>query len=228
MRISPTRGKCTRCGYTGTRGVLRKHLADCSEPLAHRPGRRGRVPPDASGLLIEVVGRPKAYWLFLGVANDAKLTDIDALLRATWLECCDHLSEFVVGRTRYTSVSSPTFSFGPRPQSMHIQVGKVFRPGVPIEHQYDFGSTTVLDLSLVGPLPIALPSRTAALLANNVAPDFACGECGHPAASVCVECDSPAFLCAACSRRHRRGHMLHRVVNSPRMGICGYDGPGAL
>jgi hypothetical protein len=82
-------------------------------------------------------------------------------------------------------------------------------------------------LSLVGPLPMALPSRTVALLANNDAPQFACGQCGSPAASVCVECDGPAFLCAACSRRHARGHMPHTLVNSPRTGVCGYEGPGA-
>jgi len=121
MRIPTTRGECARCGYSGSRGVLRKHLAACSEPVPEDPRRGGRRPTNASGLLIEVVGRPKVYWLFLGVAHDAKLSDVDDRLRATWLECCDHLSEFVIGPTRYAAVPGPTVSFGPRAKSMHIR-----------------------------------------------------------------------------------------------------------
>jgi hypothetical protein len=125
-------------------------------------------------LLIEVVGRPKAYWLLLGVAHDAKLSDLDEWLRAIWLECCDHLSEFVIGPTRYSSDPSPTFSLRARSQSTHIGVGKVLRPGVAFEHHYDFGSTTVVDLSVVGELIVPLASQAIVLLANNEAPDIPC------------------------------------------------------
>jgi hypothetical protein len=231
MRMPVTKGKCKRCGHLGARASVRQHLTECSAPLAHPPAGSRRAGADVPALLVEVVGRPRAYWLCLGVAVDATLSDVDALLRATWLECCGHLSEFVVGRTRYTSTPPDPmfgmFSSAPRPQSMRVQAGNVFRPGALIEHHYDFGSTTIVDLSLVGPLPIALTSRTVALLANNEAPAFVCGQCGQGAASVCVECDTPEFLCAACSRRHARGHMRHTVVNSPRMAVCGYEGPGA-
>jgi hypothetical protein len=229
MRIPVTKGKCRRCGHSRTRAALRNHLLVCSASVPQTPARGRPKPPETEGLLIEVVGRPRAYWMFLGVACDAKLSDVDALLRATWLECCDHLSESVIGSTRYASVPSPTFSFGPRAQSMHVQVPKVFRPGVPIAHRYDFGSTTVLDLSLVGPLPIPVPPKSVALLANNEAPQFACSRCSQPAVSLCVECeaDGQGFLCAACSDQHACEETLCAVVNSPRMGICGYDGPGA-
>ena len=229
MRIPATRGTCARCGYRANRAGLRKHLAECAEPVPWAGGRAGR-PAVVPGLVVEVVGRPKAYWLFLGVACDAKLSDVDALLRATWLECCDHLSEFVMGSTRYASEPSPTFSFGPRTQSMHIQIGKVLRPGAFIEHRYDFGSTTILDLSAVGPMPIATASKSVTLLANNEAPGFRCNECDRPAVSLCLECeaDGEGFLCATCAERHGCGEEgLRPIVNSPRMGICGYSGPGA-
>jgi hypothetical protein len=182
-------------------------------------------------LLIEVVGRPKAYWLFLGVAHDAKLSDLDAWLRAIWLECCDHLSEFVIGPTRYSSVPSPTISLKARAQSMHVGVGKVLRPGVAFQHRYDFGSTTILDLSLVGPLIVPVASQAIVLLANNYAPEILCSQCAEPAVKLCAECDADeggAFLCNACAPQHECGEeMLRPVVNSPRMGVCGYSGPGA-
>jgi hypothetical protein len=151
MRIPTTRGTCERCGTSGTRAVLRKDLAACSAPMPEVSRRGRRRLAAAPGLLIEVVGRPKAYWLFLGMAHDAKLSDLNAWLRAIWLECCDHLSEFVIGPTRYSWVPSPTFSLKARAQSMYVGVCRVRRPGVAFQHHDDFGSTTILDLSLVGP-----------------------------------------------------------------------------
>ena len=231
MRIPTTRGTCERCGTSGTRGVLRRHLAVCSAPMPEDSRRGRRRPAAAPGLLIEVVGRPKAYWLFLGVAHDAKLSDLDAWLRAIWLECCDHLSEFVIGPTRYSSDPSPTFSLRARPQSTHIGVGKVLRPGVAFQHHYDFGSTTVVDLSVVGELIVPVASQSIVLLAHNEAPEIPCSQCPEPAVSLCPECDADGescFLCETCSSRHRCGEeMLRAVVNSPRMGVCGYSGPGA-
>jgi hypothetical protein len=204
------------------------------QPLPEAKGAARRRLPDVPGLLFEVVGRPKAYWLFLAVAHDAKLSHVDALLRATWLECCEHLSQFVVGQTRYTSEPEPDpiFSRGPRARSMHIEIGKVpLQFGASFEHHYDFGSTTMLDLALVGPLPVRVPSKSAIVLAYNEPPSFACAACEAPAVSVCVECDGPdgeGFLCAACAESHECDKFFQRpIVNSPRMGICGYAGPGA-
>lgn len=235
MRIPTTKGTCARCGHAGTRARLRQHLAQCREPVNESPAPTRRHVAGGPALLIEVVGRPKAHWLFLGVAANATLTDVDAALRAIWLECCGHLSEFVVGRTRYTSEppdrAFAAFSSGPRPQSMRVPAGDVFRPGAPVEHLYDFGSTTILDLSAVGPLPVALPSRTVVLLANNESPRFVCSSCQRPAVSVCLACDGPGgegFFCETCGVAHACGEeMLRPVANSPRMGICGYTGPGA-
>jgi len=231
MRIPTTRGTCDRCGTSGTRAVLRKHLAACSAPMPEDSRRGRRRPAAAPGLLIEVVGRPKAYWLFVGIAHDAKLNDLDAWLRAIWLECCDHLSEFVIGPTRYSSVPSPTFSIRARAQSMHVSIGKVLRPSVAFQHHYDFGSTTVVDLSVVGELIVPVASQAIVLLANNEAPHIPCSQCPEPAVSLCPECDADGgacFLCETCSSRHRCGEeMLRPVVNSPRMGVCGYRGPGA-
>jgi hypothetical protein len=194
--------------------------------------RRGRRRPAAAhGLLIEVVGRPKAYWLFLGVAHDAKLSDLDEWLRAIWLECCNHLSEFVIGPTRYSSDPSPTFSLRARSQSTHIGVSKVLRSGVAFQHHYDLGSTTVVDLSVVGELIVPVASQAIVLLANNDAPDIPCSQCPEPAVSLCPECDADGgarFLCEACASRHPCDEdVMRSVVNSPRMGVCGYNGPGA-
>jgi hypothetical protein len=46
-------------------------------------------------LLIKVEGAyQKEYWLFLDIALNATLEDLDAFLRQIWLECCGHMSGF--------------------------------------------------------------------------------------------------------------------------------------
>lgn len=234
MRSPATRGECGRCGYRATRAAVRKHLSTCTQPIQQVGPTGGRRRSEVPALLFEVVGRPKAYWLFLAVAVDAKLSEVDAFLRSTWLECCGHLSQFVVGQTRYSSEPEPDsiFSRGPRARSMHIEIGKVpLQVGARFEHHYDFGSTTMLDLSLLGQLPVPVSSRAVALLAHNDAPAFTCAACHERAAWVCLECDGPGgegFLCEACADSHECDEgMLRPLVNSPRVGVCGYDGPGA-
>jgi hypothetical protein len=44
---------------------------------------------------------------------------------------------------------------------------------------------------------------------------------------MCVECES--FVCDQCQNSHECGEeMIMPVVNSPRMGVCGYAGPDTV
>ncbi len=102
------------------------------------------------------------------------------------------------------------------------------RSGGRLEYQYDFGSTTALVLSLSGPVA-AQTSRSVRLVARNEAPIWPCDECGQAATAICSQClnEGAGFTC----REHTAGHpcgdeMMLPVVNSPRMGICGYVGEG--
>lgn len=62
-------------------------MAKCTE--ANRDGVCGRV------LLLRAyqTGSP-IYWLHVTARREAKLAELDRLLRDVWLECCGHLSEF--------------------------------------------------------------------------------------------------------------------------------------
>ena len=58
-------------------------------------------------------------------------------------------------------------------------------------------------------------------------PAFACVECGRPATQLCSCCiyEEYAFYCDECGEEHECGEdMMLPVVNSPRMGVCGYCG----
>ena len=61
------------------------------------------------------------------------------------------------------------------------------------------------------------------ILARNNPYTFKCEECDQPATDLCMECDS--IFCEPCLMEHECSEeMALPVVNSPRMGVCGYTG----
>ncbi|GIW34665.1 hypothetical protein [Meiothermus sp.] len=77
-------------------------------------------------------------------------------------------------------------------------------------------------------------NKNLRLLARNEPPVWPCSVCGQPATQIDTECayelESP-FFCEAHAQEHIQqkhdgdDYMLLPVVNSPRMGVCGYEGP---
>jgi len=56
---------------------------------------------------------------------------------------------------------------------------------------------------------------------------IACVKCGKPATHVCTDCQwsGEGWMCEQCLREHPCGDELALpVVNSPRVGGCGYTG----
>jgi hypothetical protein len=153
------------------------------------------------------------FWLDCAVAPNAKLKDLDRVFRQTWVECCEHLSEFYGG--------------GRRRVSMNMRVGDAFGSnGARLGYEYDFGSTTKLLINLSGSLEVA-PGKAVRVVARNEPPIWPCDACRQPATVVCAQCvyDGQAFYCAEHAPSHDCGEeMLLPVVNSPRMGVCGYTG----
>jgi GAF domain-containing protein len=97
---------------------------------------------------------------------------------------------------------------------------------------YDFGTESETRIEVVGEREgKPIDSHPIALLARNVMPAAECIDCGAPAAFLCIECVTEqerwGVLCAAHAATHPHadyGEPL-RLVNSPRLGLCGYDGP---
>ena len=58
------------------------------------------------------------------------------------MECCDHLSKFVIDGVNYASNPNPHI----RDRSMKVKLGDVLKEGEAIAYDYDFGTTTTLDL----------------------------------------------------------------------------------
>jgi hypothetical protein len=152
------------------------------------------------------------YWLHLKVQAGAKFKDLDNFLRKTWLECCGHMSAFRIGRDDIGMSSS---------------LSRVLRPKMKLVHEYDFGSTTELLLTVAGEFEGSIRKGKVEIIARNDPPAIACQDCGKPATQICADCAcrGEGWLCEECVEEHACGdEMLLPVVNSPRTGVCGYCG----
>ncbi len=97
-----------------------------------------------------------------------------------------------------------------------------------VDYEYDFGSPTALKLKVYSMRRDHTPLKKIALLARNLDPDYPCEVCDEKTATiVCVVCmwDGSGWLCDECAKEHRcTSELLRPVVNSPRVGQCGYCG----
>ena len=222
MSRSPqSRGICSYCGGEFARGGMIRHLKSCSARQAvikeagNKPGKMETL------VHLRVEGAWQSeYWLDLEVRGAATLDDLDEYLRAIWLECCDHLSRFSKG----------DWSEDDLPWDQ--QIGQVFRPGVVLTHDYDFGTTTTSLVKFVSSRQgKATTPHPIALMARNIRPAMECMECGEPAEHFCLECLMEEDIFGTLCEKHAKTHPHDEygnpvpIVNSPRLGMCGYTGP---
>ena len=214
-----TRGACAYCGREMTRGGLARHLVVCKErraAIAAADARQGENEPQIHLQVQDAWGGD--YWLHLEMRGSAPLGELDAYLRAIWLECCGHMSRFSVG------------GWGGEEFDMEERAAEVLRPGVELTHIYDFGTSSETLIRVVAVRQgKPLTRQPITLMARNAPPAVACQDCGEPATRLCPECpydEQPGTLCAPHARKHRhRGFGKLPLLNSPRSGVCGYDGP---
>jgi len=171
------------------------------------------------------------YWLHLEMRGNATLKDLDYYLREIWLECCGHLSQFEIGGTYYTQIFKDDLAGYREERPMDVRVDSLFTPGLAISYEYDFGSTTELVIKVVEEREgKPLSSHPIFLMARNKFEPPACMECDKPATQICTECmyereDGRCGVCDEHADEHEHRDMLLAMVNSPRVGVCGYSGP---
>lgn len=205
MARTASKGNCYICGKTVTKTVAKRHL------LSH--SYDGDKCQKCRLLKIESP-YDKDYWLYVDMPLTSDLYSLDSFLREIWLECCGHMSVFFIGR--YGKIDMET-------TISHLSEGIV------LHYEYDFGSTTELTVTVVGTIFRKEQEKDVRLLIRNEVPKYICGKCGKPATHICMDCiyeDDDPFFCEACGKKHFE--KIHEfdlpIVNSPRMGVCDYDG----
>jgi len=208
------KGKCTFCDGVFGRVAMKRHLLSC----AKRPITKKKC---KSFLILVSAG---FYWIYVEIPLSSTLADLDTLLRRTWLECCGHLSAFNINGVSYTS--NPSRDDYSEDESMDVKLQRLFGIDDKFSHEYDFGSTTDLVLKVVSCEENG--GGDTRVLARNQAPVITCESCEKEEAKyVCPMCiyEDESWLCGKCSEDHECGEdMLLEIVNSPRTGVCGYEG----
>jgi hypothetical protein len=226
-----TRGDCVYCGRDMSRSGLARHLKTCPERLEVQAEADRSTRKKQTLYHLQVQDAWSGYyWLHLEMRGEATLQDLDRYLRAIWLECCGHLSEFEIGNTSYTQIFADSMAYR-KEQPMSVKVYRLFRAGMEIPYRYDFGTTSELLIKVVdqreGRPTTAHPIT---LMARNTFEPPPCIECGQPATHLCTECfcERSAGACEFCKEHamsHEHDEEVMPLLNSPRTGMCGYVGP---
>jgi predicted RNA-binding Zn-ribbon protein involved in translation (DUF1610 family) len=219
-------GVCKFCNKTFSSTAISRHLQICKKrkKIQEKEEKKWKI------FLLRAQAGP--FFVFFETKASSTLKDVDKFLRNLWLECCGHLSAFTINNIRYEletegvdSFWSDLFGRAKPIKTMNSKLYSVLTPGMKFIHEYDFGSTTELDMTFISERKGNL--NKIDILARNNLPDFVCISCGKSAQAICTQCldEGLGFLCEKCAKKHECGEdMLLPVVNSPRMGVCGYTG----
>lgn len=242
-----SRGTCSLCAYESTKAGLTRHLASCPANHDLSSGK----PSKLFRLRVEATYAPE-YFLDVEIKETATLRVLDQFLRDIWLECCGHLSAFTIGDTFYEvaydadeedeameaeadeqlfallkerGIPESRWPARRRERGMDVKILEIFKEGLSFEYEYDFGSTTDLKLKVVSEREGKISGKLR-LLARNNPPKWTCTKCDAAAKVIHLEKmweDENPFFC----KKHARNwedYPYLPVVNSPRMGVCGYTG----
>lgn len=213
-------GNCAFCNKALSKGGMSKHLTSCKvrqSAIEKADQKKGKA-ETLYHLRVQDAYRPE-FWLNLEMRGSKKFIDLDNYLRSIWLECCGHLSEFSLGGFENTV-------------GMSRSIDDVFSYADGINHTYDFGTSSETVVKRVAARQgKPLTTKPIFLMARNNPPTETCIKCGKPATQLCIECMYEDETWGTLCDEHAETHPHHNygepmlLVNSPRVGMCGYEGP---
>ena len=184
---------------------MTNHLKACWKQ--HTVARSDQAPLRWFHLVVEARYAPD-YWMHLQAPANCTFGDLDSLLRAIWLECCDHLSafEFPVKRKLHRRATARDIAAMVEELAREAQpslsdddadgdalmgqpLGRKLKPAVLFSHQYDFGTTTELALRVAGEYTVPALRGALKLMARNEPPAIPCSECEKLATQLCQQCE---------------------------------------
>ncbi|MDD1723828.1 MAG: plasmid pRiA4b ORF-3 family protein [Methanospirillum sp.] len=209
-------GTCSVCKETITKRTAVSHL------------QKNHVPDSGEERFVILVDTPYSspYWMVILAKPHGTLGDLDDALRDIWVECCGHLSAFTILGTEYQEkhedMGNAPFDHA---KSTKVKIEKVLRPGMVFSYEYDFGTTTELRLKVVDSIIWKKQPDKMVMAAMNRKPDLVCSECGKPAIFHYLENDDETLLCLDCGSNEDLDECyLLPICNSPRTGLCAYEG----
>jgi hypothetical protein len=204
-------GHCIFCNEYFSQKDINKHLA--THLKTKEKEDKGKKTNGYNHIVVEA----DVMFLHLLVRSTCEMEEIDNFLRVIWLDCCGHMSGFHLKKGEI---------------EMDDIVGNVLTPKTKISHDYDYGTTTRTFIKSIKVYDLDFDDDIV-LLSRNESLKIMCSLCNtKPATVLCSVClwESNAYFCKTCSKKHAKtcddfeDYARMDVVNSPRMGECGYEG----
>src|SRR3989344_4652145 len=126
------------------------------------------------------------YWMFVEVKTDITLEKLDQFLRKMWLECCGHLSRFIINDVSYERYRSGG-TYGEESRTMKVPMNKILDVNKVFHHEYDYGTPTCLQLKIFAIRQGTL-DKPVILMTHNEPPEWKCAFCKSIATDVCGIC----------------------------------------
>lgn len=116
------------------------------------------------------------YFLYLLIDEEETLCTLDLFMKAIWLECCGHLSQFYIHphSPKYTQFNNMEY---------HGPIYTILSEGITIHYDYDFGSTTTLEIECLKEMVGFDSDEPVVLLARNENPSK--NKDNSPRAGIC-------------------------------------------
>ena len=230
-----TRGFCKYCGKEYTKGGMLRHLAACKKRALVL--EKENLKRKCRYFQIVISGKyVKDYWLIVETSENTTLKELDKFIRDIWVECCRHLSAFTCHGVEYESCPNIDGFWGQPSKNMNYRLKDVVNVGDSISYEYDFGSTTELLINIHGVREGEKRNNEIVILSRNNPPKIVCSNCGQNEANwVDTEAyyEGLPFWCEDCLNEehgdeedgeYSEREFLLPICNSPRMGVCGYEG----
>jgi hypothetical protein len=212
-----TTGTCKICNTKITQKDRNKHFISCAKKYY-------KLSDENNSYILSIEGKYNPeYWLNIIFAKDWSLKKIDSFLRDVWLECCGHLSSFDINGIDYSNNPDKESD----EKGMNYKIKDLVDVKDKFKHIYDYGTPTELVIKVISEIKYDKNLKHPEIIGQNEIPDLKCDLCNNLATHICCECsyDDKGWLCDECSENHECGEeMLSPVVNSPRVGVCGYCG----
>ena len=206
------KAKCYYCNKELTERTIKRHMKNCSEMKNSIDEKRIDDKEQRNQFIIAI--KPKyagnEYCIYLSIDGTLGLVHIDQFIRDIWVECCGHLSGFKIRDKFYQD------------NQMNTQLNDILNIDEKFEYEYDFGSTTCLVLDVVNIIEVPSSFSQIEIIARNHEIKHMCEICGAEAKYFNYEKDE--WECGNCIDEDSDIIMEFDYCNSPRDGVCGYEG----
>ena len=206
------KAKCYYCNKELTERTIKRHMKNCSEMKKRVEEQNSTDKKQRNQFIIAIKSKYEGndYCIYLSIDGTLGLVHIDQFIRDIWVECCGHLSGFRIRGKFYQD------------HSMNTRLNDILDIDEKFEYEYDFGSTTYLNLEVVDIIQVSSSFSQIEIIARNHDIKHECETCGKEAKFFNYENDK--WQCENCIDENNDMISEIEYCNSPRDGVCGYEG----